>query len=307
MKTNNNIIKGSLFIVLAACCYGMLGTFVKMAYSDGYSTAEVTVSQFAIGFITLLVLNLAKKRKGGQETEGKKINAKSYGKVIIAGASLGFTSIFYYMSVQYIPVSIAIVLLVQAVWMSLVLEMLQQGKYAGFSKILAVVIIILGTVMATDVVGQYNEISWTGVGWGLLAAVSYTATIYSSNHIGLEFSWSTRSLLMICGGFIVVLLVFFSPFHKGFSASIFLSWGLPIALFGTILPPILFAKGMPVTGIGLGAIFTSLEIPVSIVFAYLLLNEQVNLIQWVGVGFILFAVVLKNVKIRINGNKFDKG
>lgn len=36
----------------------MLATFVKLAYNDGYTTAEVTTSQFMWGIIGLLILNV---------------------------------------------------------------------------------------------------------------------------------------------------------------------------------------------------------------------------------------------------------
>ncbi|MNQ17414.1 EamA-like transporter family protein [compost metagenome] len=295
MKANSKIFKGSLLIILAACCYGMLGIFVKLAYRDGYNTAEVTISQFFLGFIVLCIFTtISGKSSAAVKAPEKKL--RSCVKLIVAGTSLGFTSIFYYMAVKYVPVSICIVLLVQAVWMSLVLEMLQKQKQPEFSKIATVAIIIFGTLIATDVWHQYNQINWTGVGWGLLAALSYTATIYSSNNIELGFPPIKRSFLMVSGGFVTVLLVFSSSLLQGFSFSILLNWGIVVALFGTILPPILFAKGMPLTGMGLGAIFTSLEIPVAILFAHLLLNEYVSVSQWLGVLLIIIAVILKNIR-----------
>lgn len=296
MKANIKILKGTLFILLAACCYGMLGTFVKMAYNDGYNTAEVTVSQFFIGFMVLLMLSIFSRKSSTAVKEPEK-RLKSNIKLIVAGTSLGCTSIFYYMAVQCIPVSICIVLLVQAVWISLILEMMQKKKKVELSKIVTVFIIIFGSVMATDVEHQYSQISWEGVGWGILAALSYTSTIYSSNNVGLNFLPIKRSFLMVSGGFIIVLFVFSSSLLQGFSFQIFLSWGILIALFGTILPPILFTKGMPLTGMGLGAIFMSLEIPVAVLFAHFLLNENVSVSQWLGVCLILLAVILKNTKI----------
>ncbi|MEP7144708.1 MAG: hypothetical protein ABI707_17630 [Ferruginibacter sp.] len=41
----NNLLKGSIFIAPGASSYGMPGTFVKMTYHEGFSTAEVTHSQ----------------------------------------------------------------------------------------------------------------------------------------------------------------------------------------------------------------------------------------------------------------------
>lgn len=68
-----------------------------------------------------------------------------------------------------------------------------------------------------------------------------------------------------------------------------------LALFGTILPPILLNKGFPLTGVGLGSIVSALELPVSVTFAFFLLNEKVLFLQWIGILIILFAVLLINL------------
>src|SRR6201986_3167526 len=102
----NNILKGSLFVALGACCYGMLGSFVKMAYRDGFTTAEVVLSQFSLGLAGLFVLTLFRKQRN---TEVQlKPRAKSKIRLVAAGTSLGLTSIFYYMAVRIVPVSVGI-------------------------------------------------------------------------------------------------------------------------------------------------------------------------------------------------------
>jgi hypothetical protein len=84
--------KGSLFIALGASSYGMLATFVKMTYQEGFTTAEVTLSQFSLGFAGLFILTLFRKRKSVPETVTSDI--KSTLKLIAAGTSLGLTSTF---------------------------------------------------------------------------------------------------------------------------------------------------------------------------------------------------------------------
>ena len=289
----SQIFKGSIFIVLGAACYGMLGTFVKMAYYDGFNTAEVTLSQFAIGFAVLLTLTLLKKPATAKENNTTGI--KSPLKLVVAGTSLGLTSIFYYLSVQYIPVSVAIVLLIQTVWMGVLVEMIMYKRAPGFWKIIAVVTILSGTILATNLLKQSINSNWTGFGWGLMAALSYTATMYSSNKLELHLPPLKRSLFLILGGLIIILIIFHTSLNQHFSFGIFLSWGLVVSLFGTVLPPLLFTRGMPLTGIGLGAIIASIEIPVSVSMAHLLLKEPVSLLQWAGVMLILFAVVLMNI------------
>ena len=67
-------------------------------------------------------------------------------------------------------------------------------------------------------------------------------------------------------------------------------------MFGTILPPLLYTAGMPKIDVGLGAIISSIELPAAVLMAYFLLNEQVDLAQWLGIGLILLAVVQMNLK-----------
>ncbi|SEM78812.1 Threonine/homoserine efflux transporter RhtA [Mucilaginibacter gossypiicola] len=291
-------LKGSLFVALGACCYGMLGSFVKMAYRDGFTTAEVVLSQFGLGLSGLFVLTLFSKQQATQEQ--RQPSSKSKIRLIIAGTSLGLTSFFYYMAVKLVPVSVAIVLLMQTVWMSVVLEMLVRRQLSDGRKIIAVLLVLCGTILATQLLKQSGTISWVGLGWGLLSALSYTATMYSSNHVGLQSPPLTRSFYMILGGFIIIVLIFHASINTSFSWRILLSWGILISLFGTILPPLLFTRGMPLTGMGLGAIIATLEIPVAVVTAYWLLHETTVLSQWVGIVLILAAVVLMNLKTLIH-------
>lgn len=289
---SSKVIRGSILVGLGASSYGMLATFVKMAYHDGFSTAEVTLSQFSLGFAGLFVLNLFRKRAPQQGTKPSAI--KSTLKLVVAGTSLGLTSIFYYIAVQYVPVSAGIVLLMQAVWMGVVLETILQKKAPGPRKIISVFIILAGTVLATNILKQSVGINWTGFGWGTMAALTYTATMYTSNHLELHLPPLKRSLYLILGGLIIIAVIYHSALTREFSYRIFTSWGLLLSLFGTILPPLLFTRGMPLTGMGLGAMIAAVEIPVAIFTANVLLNEPVDLLQWLGICFILFAIILIN-------------
>lgn len=74
--------------------------------------------------------------------------------------------------------------------------------------------------------------------------------------------------------------------------------GIVLSLFGTIIPPMLLNAGFPHTGIGLGSIVSSLELPVSVLMAYFLLHEQVLLVQWIGILLIIMAIVIMNVNFK---------
>ncbi|MDT0294512.1 DMT family transporter [Mesonia ostreae] len=291
----NTALKGGILVALGASSYGMLTTFVKMAYEEGFTTYEVTFAQLFTGFLGLVILNLFYKGRN-KKTQVAPASKKSILKLIIAGSSLGLTSIFYYLAVQYITVSIGIVLLMQSVWMGVALDAVIQKQKPTALKILAVVIILIGTLLATNVLFENFELDIRGILFGLLAAASYTITIYSSNTVSTELPSMVRSKWMMLGGLIIVSAITLPTLVQGFNLEIFYFWGPLLAVFGTILPPLFLTTGMPKLNVGIGVIITSIELPVAVCMAYLLLNEVVILPQWLGIVLILLSIVVMNLK-----------
>lgn len=294
--TNNKILKGVFFVALGATSYGMLATYVKLAYQENFTTAEVTSSQFILGIIGILIINLFQKFKNKEIAE--KPTKKNVLNLMLAGSSLGMTSVFYYLCVKYIDVSIAIVLLMQTVWMGVLLEMILDKKLPSTQKIISVVMVLLGTILATNLLDNHNIIDLRGVFWGICAAMSFTTTMFTANRVATNISSSQRSLYMLLGGAFIVFGFGIFTQNTPYNFEIFMKWGIVLSLFGTIIPPMLFNIGFPNTGIGLGSIVASLELPVSVMMAYFILNETVILSQWFGIILILFAIIIMNINIK---------
>ena len=53
----------ALIVFLGGCCYGLLSTFVKLAYAAGYSVTEVTGSQYILGALLIWLLYLFTKKQ----------------------------------------------------------------------------------------------------------------------------------------------------------------------------------------------------------------------------------------------------
>jgi drug/metabolite transporter (DMT)-like permease len=289
----NNVLKGVFLVALGATSYGMLATFVKLAYKDGYTTAEVTSSQFIYGILGVLLINLFQKIVNKEKAQ--KASSKNIFQLMVAGTSLGMTSVFYYLCVKYIDVSIAIVLLMQTVWMGVLLEWILDKKRPSTQKIISVIIVLFGTFLATKLYEFTIQLDWRGIFWGILAAASFTTTMFTANKVALEISSAQRSLYMLLGGAVIVFT--FSAFTQvgSLNIEIFKNYGLFFALFGTIIPPILLNAGFPKTGLGLGSIVASLELPVSVLMAFLILNEKVVIWQWSGIALIILAIVIMNL------------
>lgn len=311
----NEVLKGVVLVALGASFYGMLATFVKLAYREGFTTAEVTTSQFVLGILGLLLLIFIQSKFSKKVAQ--KITKPDRRKLMLAGTSMGCTSLFYYISVQYINVSVAIVLLMQSVWISVVVEAFITKKVPQLRKIISVVLVLIGTAMATNLVNQQVKLDWIGIFWGFLAATSFSLTMFAANRIATYASPLRKTFWMLLGGAIIVAFFLFfgqiGPFYfdglksfyavfsdnssgiRSFDSSVFWKYGWILSLFGTILPPLLFNAGFPKVGLGLGGIVSSVELPVSVMFAYILLQETVVLVQWMGIGLILFAIILMNL------------
>lgn len=311
----NNLSLGIIFIILGSSSYGMLSTFVKLAYKQNYTTPEVTAAQVGWGALILTIMSMFQKNKGPKATAG---DIKS---LMIAGIPLGLTSVLYYLSVRYIDASVAVVLLMQSVWMGVIVESIGEKKLPSFEKLIAVALILFGTLLATKMIGSTNvNLDIRGIILGMFTAMSFSWTLYSTSKVANHMSPVERSKFMLYGGVIVVaiftLLTQVGPhymgvrlvgedfiFDKAFDARIFFSYGFIIAVFGTVIPPIMLNKGFPICGVGLGSILSSVELPVAMTISYIFLGEIVNGMQWMGVVIILSAIVLLNYRIFISAPK----
>ena len=296
--TSKSKLQGVLLIALGASSYGMLATFVKMAYSEGFTTPEVTVAQFTYGILGIVLIHTIQKSQN--KNQATKASTKTKVQLMVAGTSLGMTSVFYYLAVKHIPVSIAIVLLMQTVWMGVLFEMLLEKKIPSTQKIISVFVVLVGTALATNIIENKLGTDWRGIVLGLLSAASFTTTMFTANRVGINVSSAQRSLFMLLGGAVIVFGFAFATQTGDFNFEIFAKWGIVLALFGTIIPPLLFNLGFPLTGIGLGSIVSALELPVSVLMAYFLLNENINTWQWIGIVLIILAIVIMNINFKKN-------
>ena len=282
----NNIYKGAIYIAIGAASYGILATAVKYANLKSIPTPNLTFSQFLFGAVFLTLLSISQSNK-----EKKIIKTSSKLKLIAFGTSLGFTSSFYYLSLQYVPVSVAIILLMQTIWMGVVLEFIINKNING-KKLLAAVITLIGTSLAAKLFENDISINLTGIIFGLLAALSYTVAIYASNKVSLDLSTISRSKYLVYGGLLAVIGFWNVNIIQNVDWISLIKWGAFLGFFGTVLPPVLYSKGFPEVGTGLGSIISAIEIPVSVLSAHFILKEQISILQWVGILIILFSIVL---------------
>lgn len=282
-------------VAIGASSYGMLTTFVKLAERYDYNVYEITLSEYVIGVPLLILFEffLFRKKPEKKKTKPTKKNIRN---LTLAGMSMGITTFVYYFSVKFIDVSIAIVLLMQSVWIGVLLDALINKTRPSLLKIIAVIFVLGGTLLATNVFFSEIQLDWRGVALGFIAAISYSITILATNKIAKNLPAITRSKWMAIGALILVLIVTLPFLLQSFHPEILYTYGLFFGFFGAFLPIILLNNGMPKVNLGVGAIISSMELPVAVSLAYLLLGEHITLFQWAGILMILIAIVGMNIR-----------
>ena len=161
------MLKGIALVLIGACSFGILSTFVKLAYADGYTLSDVTGTQAFFGAILLWASYFV------QTKTSKKIYPKSsthWFKLLAAGTFTGLVSVFYYQCVKLVPASLAIILLMQFVWISVLLELLIYKKKPSKMQIIAIFVILIGTLFASGYLQVApSSINIPGIIFGLLA------------------------------------------------------------------------------------------------------------------------------------------
>ncbi|MEJ5052988.1 DMT family transporter [Sphingobacterium sp. MYb382] len=293
-----NKFKGLIAVFLGAASFGILSTFVKKAYGEGFNLGEVTGVQALFGMVFLWVLL-------GIVVLFNKGYLKKYPattptwKMILSGTATGAVSILYYKSVSLVPASLAIVLLMQYIWIGQLIEFVVFKERPSKKTLIGIAVILASTLLATGLLEkEIQDISLLGIFYGLAAATAYATIIIVNGRVGNDYAPLHKGALMVTGAVILVFVLLqpFSIFQSGMDS--LWNYGLLLAFFGTVLPPVLFAYGMPKTGVSLGSILSAVELPVAVCMAYFVLHEYVSPLQFFGVVLILAVVVYINTQTK---------
>lgn len=294
--------KGIIFVLIGAGSFGFTPVFAKLGFSFGYTLGQINIIQMLISFLLLWGITFAK----GPNFKG--LNRKNMKQIMITGSFVGLTSVFYYGSMQYLPASLAIILLFQFIWIGILLEWIFSKIKPTFMTFLAIVLILTGVFFASNILhGSLERLPAIGFVFGILAAFSYAGFIYSSGKVAVEVDPWVRSSLMVTGSVVLILLVFIRdiPSIPVMDGRLWIIC-TGIALVGAVLPPLFFALGAHLISGGLANILSSIELPVAIASAGIILSETITAVQWIGTILIIAAIILNELgSSKLQGKQYQ--
>ncbi|MDF2037068.1 DMT family transporter [Cytobacillus oceanisediminis] len=287
MKIN----KGVLYILAGASFFGFTPIFAKLGFSYGYSLGQINIVQMVISFILLWSFTFFKR------SSFKGLNTKNVLQIMMTGCFVGLTSIFYYGSMQYLPASLAIILMFQFVWIGIILEWISSKIKPSPVTVLSIILILIGVFFASNILnGDIQGLPLKGFIFGILSAFTYAGFIFLSGKVAVHVDPWTRSSLMVTGSTILVLILFMGniPSVLPLKENL-LTISVGVSLFGAVLPPLFFAAGAPLVSGGIANILTSIELPIAILSASIILSETVTPLQWAGTAIILAAIAFNEL------------
>ncbi|MFD0958998.1 EamA family transporter [Paenibacillus chungangensis] len=298
------MLKPYAAVFIGAASYGVLSTFVVLAYDRGYSLGEVVGSQQMVGFLltAMFAWYIRRRESAGAWRRNENIRSDERGLtsltwtqrlvLMAAGMPTAITGLFYYQSLRYIPASLAILLLFQFTWIGVVVQAVRQRKRPSLPVLISLLILFTGTLLAAGLLekgaGSFNML---GIALGFMAAVSYTLFLLLSGKAVPKAHPAYRGMWMMLGAMLLVFALFPPRFlFDGGLWSDLTLFALLLGVFGALLPPVLFAYGVPHIGEGMAAILGAAELPMAVLLSSLILREDVTPLQWGGVVIIVFGV-----------------
>ncbi|MTD30955.1 DMT family transporter [Planomicrobium sp. YIM 101495] len=283
-----------LMVVVAASCYGILSTNIKVAMSYGFTTAQAVTSQYFIGFFLAALLYALTKRRL-PKLHGTKI-------LFLSGAFTAVTGMVYSHSLNFLPASLAVVLLFQFTWIGMFLDCIVRRRRLKRLEAMSLILLFGGTILAAGILDvDLSGIPWQGWAWGLGAAFCFSAFMFI-NGKPVEGMDTTTRLVFVSFFAAIVVGIFQTPeilwdgtlFGEGLWV-----FGVLLGLFGIIAPIWLFSIAVPRVGSGLSSILSAMELPVAILASVLVLGEQLTWVQVAGIGIVLFGIILPNLYRRV--------
>ena len=284
----------SLLIILAGCCWGTTGLFVRNLTAAGLSSQQISMMRTVFSFLIFLVIVLIKDPKL------LRIQWRDIWCFLGTGVcSLTFFNVCYFTTINLTSLSTAAVLLyTEPAILMLLSAPLFHEKLTG-RKITALLLTLCGCVFVTGVLTDAPALTVGGILTGLGAGFGYALYSvfsryafnrgYDSLTINVyTFLFSTLSLLPFCrpGALFGMMADGSMPWLVCFLQ----------ALASTVLPYLLYTIGLKAVDNGPASIMASTEPVVATILSVTVLQEPMTWMSALGVVLVIGAIVLLNVE-----------
>ncbi|MDF2682196.1 MAG: conserved hypothetical rane protein [Brevibacillus sp.] len=276
---------GVLYVFVSAAGFGVMSIFAVYAYEASVSVSTLLFLRFL--FASALFFGWLAWRK-----ESFRINRKQVLSLFcLGGIMYTLQSLSFFSAVQYIPTSMAALLLYTFPVFVAILSYFVDKEKLRKKTIMAMLISLVGLGMVLGL--SFGGIQPIGVGLALLAALFYSVYIVTGNRVVKGLSPFVTSAYISLFASLSTFLVAQKDGGVDLSFGVQGWWALGgIVIFSTVVAISTFFRGLQLIGSTKASVLSTLEPVVTFACSALLLGESFNWLQLLGGAAVLSGAVL---------------
>ncbi|MEH7255388.1 DMT family transporter [Neobacillus niacini] len=293
MKSNG--YQGFVCAAIAAVSFAFMSTIVKFTINLGYSPYGLLLFQFLLVTVLLWCLAVPDIRK----TDLSIVRKREWVDLAIIGAFLSIMTMAYFFAVEIIPLSLAIVLFFLYPILVSVLKLVIDRKKPALYVVISLVLTFTGVLLGTSITGEtMKNASVLGIILSIISAIAFALFIYYYDRPVYTLPTYLSTAVVVSAALVFIALCF--PFFRINHAidGQFLLLSLIVGVLAQLFPVLFLQLAIRRIGSVLTSIIQNVELPLTIILAFLFFKEPIQPVQVAGIILIITGIVYSNVKER---------
>ena len=285
--------KGVAFVSICGICWGFHGVMIKYAIGLGESFMQVLLVEVSFAFVFFAFFGsrfLKRVRPQG---------FLQWFRLILIGLATIGVGYFLFLSYSLGPVAIPATLMFLYLPIVYGFSIFTKNQRLSLIKSFAILSVLMGAILTTQIFSTFHQMSF----FASVIAASCASMCYSivfiltpgvAAYTSAEFRAFTVSGIGLLGCILILLIAPSLWYDLGDNAVKFYIFALLLGVVGQALPVISLMKGLPLTGSSLGGVVASIELPIAVLSAFILLGESLTAVKIFGVLLVLLGIVIYN-------------
>lgn len=277
--------RGIIYIVIATLGFSIIPILAQLGLATNLKASTLLFYRFFLAFIIFLLYIIIGKKNA-------KLEKKSdYMDVFLAGLIYSLQCIFFFSSFKYISSSLGEIIYHCYPFFVLVLAYFFLNEAITKSKLIGVVLSIIGTIIT--IYGPLGNNDIRGISYVVITAfVSSIYIIFTKKRLSkIDNTVLTMYLCLVCS----IVYFFFSLLTNDFViiTDLHLIFNVTVlAVCSTVVGFFAFMKAISLLSAGYVSILSLFEPIFTIVLAYVILDVALTPLQMIGTTIVLIAVYI---------------
>lgn len=221
-------------------------------------------------------------------------------RLLLLGVTFFLMALFYTLSLQHLNASYSVMLFFSYPFFVLLANTLIYKMKLSWTQLISLVILLAGVVVITWPQGIAG--SFTGIVFAMLAAVAHATFIIYSGHNLKNISSLQVAMFAQFGFFAASLFLLPTLTLSSLALPVGVIYGSFLALLSSFLGFILFLKGVAGLGANRAALYSVSNLPLSLLFVWLILGDAPSGRLFLGFVLILAGLLVDTASGIVKSN-----